>query len=129
LLALIATVAIVGIGAVVSQTQQESPANAVEKVVTATTQTVPATTPTQSDVNLASQTPAAGSASIERTNPNPLLNNESDSNPASSQNPSLAPSATSVKNPSIGVMPTNGGEYEDGAHHKDGEHNGEGEDD
>ena len=73
LLALAAAVAIIGLGSVFTQTQQEPPASAVENVTTPATQADPVATSTQPSTVVASSTPAAGSASMERTNPNPTL--------------------------------------------------------
>ena len=158
-LALLVTVAIFGVGTVFAQTQQESPASAVSSVTAAaapTDQVAASTQPsTDTGVIRASSTPAAGSASMERTNPNPSLRIETVSTSESSEEPTAAPTPkaaptkteeptavptpkaaptkteepTPIKAPTIGVKPPKGGEHEGNEHKNSGDHEGEGEDD
>ncbi len=157
LLALAAVVAIIGVGTVFAQTQQEPPANAVENATAPATQADPVATTTQPSADPvvvpATSTPAAGSASMERTNPNPSLTVETVSTPTSNEEPVSAPAPkvtnkteepakvptpiestsvkapTPIKAPTIGVKPPKGGEHEGNEHKNSGDHEGEGEDD
>ena len=140
LLAIAAAVAIIGIGSVFTQTQQEPPASAVENVTTPATQADPVAPSTQPSTVMASSTPAAGSASMERTNPNPSLTIETVSTATATEEPAAvpAPKATAtikapapIKNPASGVKPPKGGEHEGNEHKNSGDHEGddEGEDD
>ena len=94
-LALLVTVAIFGVGTVFAQTQQESPASAVSSVTAAAApsdQVVASTQPsTDAGVIRASSTPAAGSASMERTNPNTSIRINTVSTSESSEEPTAVP--------------------------------------
>ena len=145
MLALAGAVAIISIGTIFTQTQEESPASAVEKVTATTAHVDPVKTSTKASTGVTTVTPAAGSASMEQTNPNPLLNNESDPNLAASEAPvpqvtedeepgpvpkvnATIKAPTSIKTPTIGVKPPKGGEHE-GNEHEGGDDGEEGEDD
>lgn len=141
MLALAGAVAIIGIGTIFTQTQEESPASAVEKVAATTAPVDPVKTSTKASTGVTTVTPAAGSASMEQTNPQPIVNNESDSNLAPApkvtedEEPAPVPQVTatikaptSIKTPTIGVKPPKGGEHE-GNEHEGGDDDEEGEDD
>ena len=158
-LALLVTVGIFGIGSVFAQTQQESPASAVSSVTAAAApsdQVVASTQPsTDAGVIRASSTPAAGSASMERTNPNPSIRINTVSTSESSEEPTAVPAPqaaptqseqptavsapkttttiktpTKIKNPSIGVKPpTGGGDDDDDDDEDEDEDDDEGDDD
>jgi len=140
-MAFLVTVAIFGVGTVFAQTHQGSPASAVSNVTAAaapTDQVVASTQPSKDPVVVpATSTPAAGSASMERTNPNPSIRIETVSTTESSEEPTAAPApmATAtvkapapIKNPSIGVKPPKGGEHE-GNNNDDDDDEDEEEDD
>ena len=95
--AIIATALVIGIGAVVAQTQEESPANATETTAVANDQVV-----------------ASNNSSAE---------NETTA-PVASQAPaaSAAPSNSAVANPNITKLPTGRGDDED---HEGREHHGD----
>jgi hypothetical protein len=136
LMALVAVAAIIGVGAVVAQTQDESPANATETVAPAvvdstqssagseTTATGTQISPSDdSSAKLISTTPAKGSQDNESVAPATPI-----SDPTAAPK---APSAGGVTNP-LDKKPT-GGEHEGHEGKHGGEHeggnDGEGEDD
>ena len=115
LLALVAVAGILGVGAVMAQTQNEPPANATENIV-----------PDQS------LTPAQSSAGNESIAP---PDSAIAPQPGSPAGPGIAPKAPApgIANPNIGVPPT-GGEHEDDGgirpprpHHGDHEGGDDGE--
>ena len=133
-IALVAVAAILGIGVVAAQTQDQAPANAVESVApSAQTEQVNATidpapvTATESVSTKTTIAPTSNSASKETIAPA--------SNSASKETiaPTATPKIPTVKNPSIGTMPTGGGDDEnEGQDHKKGgdhESDDEGDDD
>jgi len=122
-MALVAVAAILGVGVVAAQTQEQSPASAVESVASS----VPST-------QVSASSDPAPVASTESA-PTKTINA---SFTTSASKESVAPTATSpklpsVKNPSIGTMPTGGGDDEnEGQDHKKGgddEGDDEGDDD
>jgi hypothetical protein len=111
IMAILAVAAIIGIGTVVTQTQDEAPANATETVA-------PAVSSDQSSATLSSLTPAKGSQDNESVAPSsPII--KSSVTPTASSTPGIT-------NP-IGKKPS-GGEHE-GNEHEGNEHEGGGEDD
>ena len=119
-IALVAVAAILGVGAVMAQTQEESPANATETVAPAvvdSTQT--STAPSNSGTANISAKPAKGSADNESV-ANPVIATDSPT-------PSVA-TKTGVANPAIGNLPT-GGEHEGHDRNHEGGGDDEGEDD
>ena len=118
--AVIAAALILGVGAIVAQTQEEPPANAVE---TTSNQTVASdskatTTPTES------VTPAAGSAANESVAPAKTTIVTASAKPSTT--------STGLQNPSIATLPTNGGDDEGEEHSRHGKHHDdedEGDDD
>ena len=113
-MALVAVAAILGVGAVVAQTPDESPANATESVAPAvveSTQT-PASTKTTS---VASQKPLSTGVAGEESNdepsvgPVPTIPAVPASTSASQE--STAPTNSGIANPGIGKKP-HGGEHE-----------------
>ena len=109
--AVMAAALIIGVGAVVAQTQEESPASATETTSVATTQSVaPATTNTE--VQNVVATAVTKPRSIATTS-------------AASNNNSA------IVNPSISKLPTGGGDDDDdeGEHGKRGHHEDEGDED
>ena len=118
LVAVLATALILGVGAVVSQTQEESPANATETTSVANDQIVSPTT----------------SANNESTAPKTEITPKATSATAAT---STTPSG--VANPKITKMPTSGGDDDEhegreghgdrAPHQEGGEHESEGDDD
>ena len=110
-MALVAVAAILGVGVVAAQTQEQAPANAVESVVptvqsSQSSEPSPAIIETQSAVTQASKasfTPQAVAV--------------------------VSPSAPTMKNPSIGTMPTGGGDDDDDDDDDEDEGDDEGDDD
>ena len=121
-IALVAAAAILGIGVVAAQTQDQAPANAVESVApSAQTEQVNATS---------EPAPVAATESVStKTTIAPTSNSASKETIA----PTTTPKIPTVKNPSIGTMPTGGGDDEnEGQDHKNGgehESDDEGDDD
>ena len=146
LVGLLAAVAIIGLGAGVAQTQQESPASAVESILPVSTSTEPVNPAVQTSTTTQglSSTPAVGSASMETTNPNAILNSvpspvQSPTTQATSntEEPAMSPAPkptvtikapTPIKPASTGVRPPKGGEHE-GKEHNAGSDDNEGSDD
>ena len=110
-MALVVTAAILGIGSIFAQTSEESPASAIEIATPAvqssqSTELSPATAETQSTVtqiSKASFTPQGAAV--------------------------VSPSAPTMKNPSIGMLPTGGGDDDDDDEDEDDEDEDEGDDD
>lgn len=130
IMAFVVSALIIGAGAVLAQTQDESPANAVEN--------------TQQVVQSSPSTPTSQASQVVTTKASSTQSTATPSKSAvaPSTTPSVTPSSTSsgVANPSIGTMPTGGegdegeGDEGEGDHHsrkhgQDGEHDSEGEDD
>jgi len=124
-LALIITVTIIGAGAVFGQTQDENPASAVETLApavqnSATAQpdainTVPSTQGSTAVVTSASKertAPVVSSVSIQNTV------DEVTPAPKESFTPKATPTTPTMKNPSIGTLPTKGG---DDSHENNGD--------
>jgi hypothetical protein len=130
IMAIVVAAAIIGVGTVVAQTQDEAPANAIETVAPADNSnqssvksetTAPSTQVSKtkdSGASLSSLTPAKGSQDNESVAPTTPIND-------SSVTPTT-PSTPGVANP-LGKKPS-GGEHE-GNEHQGGENNNEGEDD
>jgi len=135
IMAILAFAAIIGVGTIVAQTQDEAPANATETVAPAVNSnqssapsetTAPSSqvsTSKDSGASLSSLTPAKGSQDNESVAPTPAVTNS----PVAPK----APSTPGVANP-LGKKPT-GGEHEGNEHqgneHEGGENDNEGEDD
>lgn len=115
LAAVLAAALIIGMGAVVAQTQEEPPANATETTQVQTSAAEPTSTSSASTTQTASQS----------TTPTVKVENQ----------PSTQPSATAsgLQNPAIAKLPTKGGddegEHEGREHHGDRESHSEGDDD
>ncbi len=135
-MALVAVAAILGVGAVVAQTQDESPANAIESV---------ATTPVDSNQSSATLETTASETQIAPSNDSKSSLSSATVSKGSQDNESVAPATpisdptAAPKTPSAGGItnpldkkPT-GGEHEGGEGKHGGEHEGgddeEGEDD
>ena len=120
IMALVAVAAIIGVGAVVAQTQEEPPANATETVAPAVVSSSQSSASSESvaPTVIDSATPSAAAVA-----------------PSKAPDATTAPAKKGVANPKIGQLPT-GGEHEDGedegkhrGNHEGGEHEGGGEDD
>ena len=120
-MALVAVAAILGVGVVAAQTQEQTPANAVESVVPSV----------QSDQVGATSDPAPG-ATTESVSMNTI--NASTSVIASKEPvaPKAKVNSPALPNPSIGTMPTGGGDDDDedeGDDHKKGGHESDDDED
>jgi len=112
-LALIITVTIIGAGAVFGQTADQSPASAataLAPVVQSSTSAQPDATNTSPSTQVS--TPVVTSASKERTAP--VVTSVS----TQSVTPVITPTTSTMKNPSIGTLPTKGG---DDSHENNGD--------
>jgi hypothetical protein len=101
-MALVAVAAILGVGVVAAQTQEQTPANAVESVVPSVQTTQVAATSDPAPMA------AANSAPIRTTDVSFVTSASKESVAPTAATPKLP----SVKNPSIGTMPTGGGDDE-----------------
>ncbi len=118
--AVVASLLIIGVGALVAQTQEEPPANATETSASAT-----------------DQTPAPSSASNETTATDTSISSNTSTPSKTPTKQSAKPSAsptqsTNLQNPSIAKLPTKGGEDDENEgreHHGDRESHSEGDDD
>lgn len=104
-LALIITATIIGAGAVFGQTQEQTPASAATALAPAV-QSSASAQPDATNTSPSTQvlTPAVGSASMERTAP--VVSTVS----TQSVTPVNTPTTPTMKNPSIGTLPTKGGD-------------------
>jgi len=93
-MALVAVAAILGVGVVAAQTQEQTPANAVESVV-----------PSVQTTQVAATSDPAPVASTESVSMKTINASTSVISPTAA-----TPKLPSVKNPSIGTMPTGGGD-------------------
>lgn len=112
-LALVATAAIIGAGAIFAQSQDPSVANADSHVAV--------TSETAQPVVTADPAPATADPAPATTNPVAATSEVLVQN----QNTPVVTSAPKIQNPSIGVMPTGGGDDED----DEGDEGDEGDDD
>jgi len=101
LAAVFASVLILGIGAVIGQVKQESPAIATETSATATEQK-PATSSAPNETTATDTTIATNSSTASK------IPTKQSSKPSAS-----ATQSTSLQNPSIAKLPTNGGDDDD----------------
>jgi len=119
-LALIITATIIGAGAVFGQTADQNPASAVETLAPA----VQSSASSQPDTTKAlpsnqGTTSVATSASKEKTvsvTPSVSIQNAVDEvtpQPNAPVTPKVVPATSTIKNPSIGTMPTKGGDDSD----------------
>ena len=108
LAAVFATVLILGIGAVVAQVQEESPATAVDTTSVQTTASNSTASPTSV-------------AQVSKSSPNARI-----ANPATS---SAIAGTSALQNPSIAQLPTKGGDDDDDDEDDDDEDDDEGDDD
>jgi hypothetical protein len=122
-MALVAVAAILGVGVVAAQTQEQTPANAVESVAPSV----------QSDQVSATSDPAPGATteSVSMNTTNSSTSVLASKEPAA---PKARLNSPALPNPSIGTMPTGGGDDDDdddeGDDHKNGGHESdEGDDD
>ena len=106
--AVLAVALIIGAGAVVAQTQEESPANATETTTVAKDQAVKATS---------SPAVSAQAVATSKTTATPRT--------------TVAPTQSAMANPNIAKLPTGGegGDHEGRGHHGDRETHSEGDDD
>ena len=115
ILAIVAVATVIGVGALFGQTQEESPASAVETIAP----TVQATQASQTS------SPASEAPAVKKSAPVP----RSSVTQSAAEQASATPTATTApKKPSIGTLPTSNGD--DGEHDGgEGEHDGgEGDD-
>lgn len=107
--AIVATALVIGIGAVIAQTQEEPPANATETTSVANDQVV-----------------ASNNSSAENETTAPVASKKSDisktSHASKAPSASAAPSDSAVANPNITKLPTGRGDDED---HEGREHHGD----
>jgi cytoskeletal protein RodZ len=133
-MALVAVAAILGIGVVAAQTQEQAPANAVESVAPSVQTTQVAATsdpaPVATTESVSTNTTNSSTSVIASKKPVATAGNSASKETIA---PTTTPMTPTVKNPSIGTMPTGGGDDEnEGQDHKKGgdhESDDEGDDD
>jgi cytoskeletal protein RodZ len=129
IMALVAVAAIIGVGAILAQPQEQAPANATETVAPAVVDTTQTSANSESVAPTNNDAPAVTSANKESVAPAASEPVATKAEPVAPKVDPVAPKATAtpgVANP-LGKKPKNG-EHE-GGEHEGGEHEGGGEDD
>ena len=134
-MALVAVAAILGVGAVVAQTPEDSPANATESVAPAVVDTTPSAAPAKT-TEVVSQGSSDNGFSTEGSDDNlsigpvPAIPAVHATNSGSKESIAPVEATTAPKAPSApGIAKPTGGEHEGGEGKHSGEHDNGGEDD